>query len=75
MMWYEKYPCSGCCNEGCSIIVIEGINPLSCKKPDGDGNHWIPAIMIDENHQGKGYGKAAMKKLIEPWGLIRQAKR
>ncbi|GFZ75776.1 N-acetyltransferase [Paenibacillus marchantiophytorum] len=36
-----------------------------CKQPDGEGNHWIPAIMIDENNQGKGYGKTAMKKLIE----------
>ncbi|AFH62753.1 GNAT family N-acetyltransferase [Paenibacillus caseinilyticus] len=36
-----------------------------CNKPDGDGNHWIPAVMIDQNHQGKGYGRTAMKKLIE----------
>lgn len=36
-----------------------------CKKPDSDGNHWIPAIMIDEYHQGNGYGKTAMKLLIE----------
>lgn len=41
-----------------------------CKKPDEDGNHWIPALMIDENHQGKGYGKTAMKKLIELMELM-----
>ncbi|GIP44439.1 diamine N-acetyltransferase [Paenibacillus sp. J45TS6] len=35
-----------------------------CKSPDEDGNHWIPALMIDQNHQGNGYAKAAMKKLI-----------
>ncbi|MEO3946709.1 GNAT family N-acetyltransferase [Gorillibacterium sp. CAU 1737] len=35
-----------------------------CPKPDQDHNHWIPAIMIDEAHQGKGYGKAAMEQLI-----------
>ncbi|WP_461611044.1 GNAT family N-acetyltransferase [Cytobacillus kochii] len=26
---------------------------------------WIDRIMIDENYQGKGYGKTAMKKLID----------
>ncbi|TCZ80957.1 GNAT family N-acetyltransferase [Paenibacillus albiflavus] len=36
-----------------------------CMKPDTDDNHWIPAIMIDEKHQGKGYGKTAMELLIE----------
>ena len=36
-----------------------------CKTPDDDGNHWIPALMIDENHQGKGFGKKAMEKLID----------
>ncbi|MCM3783724.1 GNAT family N-acetyltransferase [Neobacillus mesonae] len=35
-----------------------------CNRPDEHGNYWIPALMIDEKHQGKGYGKAAMKKLI-----------
>ncbi|WP_338042426.1 GNAT family N-acetyltransferase [Paenibacillus alba] len=39
-----------------------------CKNPDEDGNHWIPALMIDENHQGNGYGKTAMKMLIELMG-------
>jgi len=36
-----------------------------CTNPDKDDNYWIPAIMIDEKHQGKGYGKAAMKALIQ----------
>lgn len=36
-----------------------------CKTPDEDGNYWIPALMIDENHQGKGFGKKAMGKLID----------
>ncbi|OZB98848.1 GNAT family N-acetyltransferase [Paenibacillus sp. XY044] len=36
-----------------------------CNKPDEEGNFWIPAIMIDQNFQGKGFGKAAMHKLIE----------
>jgi diamine N-acetyltransferase len=41
-----------------------------CKKPDEDGNHWIPALMIDKNYQGKGYGKTAMKKLIDLMELM-----
>ncbi|MNN80427.1 Spermine/spermidine acetyltransferase [compost metagenome] len=36
-----------------------------CSKPDNEDNYWIPALMIDEMHQGKGYGKAALKMLIE----------
>ena len=36
-----------------------------CTKPDKDGNYWIPALMIDEKHQGKGYGKSSLEKLIE----------
>ncbi|WP_339159789.1 GNAT family N-acetyltransferase [Paenibacillus sp. FSL W8-0186] len=37
-----------------------------CLNPDmddnyWDDNYWIPAIMIDDKHQGKGYGKAAME--------------
>ena len=30
-----------------------------------DGNIWIARLMIDEKYQGKGYGKAAVAKLIE----------
>ncbi|AIQ52665.1 spermidine acetyltransferase [Paenibacillus sp. FSL R7-0331] len=36
-----------------------------CMKPDQDGNCWIPAVMIDEQHQGNGLGKAAMNALIQ----------
>lgn len=31
--------------------------------PD-DGKYWIYRLMIDVDHQGKGYGKAAVKELI-----------
>ncbi|MFC4775453.1 GNAT family N-acetyltransferase [Paenibacillus sp. GCM10023252] len=41
-----------------------------CAKPDKDENYWIPAILIDEKYQGKGYGKAAMVKLIELMSTI-----
>ncbi|WP_082708174.1 GNAT family N-acetyltransferase [Paenibacillus sp. DMB5] len=36
-----------------------------CRTPDADGNHWIPALMIDEKHQGNGFAKKAMRALIE----------
>ncbi|WP_127532872.1 GNAT family N-acetyltransferase [Paenibacillus kobensis] len=36
-----------------------------CTKPDQDDNYWIPAVMIDDKHQGKGYGRAALKVLIQ----------
>ncbi|NMO94300.1 GNAT family N-acetyltransferase [Paenibacillus lemnae] len=36
-----------------------------CNRPDEDGNYWIPALMIDEQYQGRGFGKSAMDKLIE----------
>jgi diamine N-acetyltransferase len=29
-----------------------------------DGEYWISALMIDEHHQGKGYGKAALRSII-----------
>lgn len=32
---------------------------------EGDGTIWIIRLMIDEKFQGKGYGKAAMLKIIE----------
>lgn len=30
-----------------------------------DKNYWIYRLMIDERHQGKGYGSAAVKLVIE----------
>lgn len=32
--------------------------------PD-DGKYWIYRLMIDVTHQGKGYGKAALKELVK----------
>ncbi len=32
--------------------------------PD-DGKYWIYRLMIDVDHQGKGYGKAALKELVK----------
>lgn len=32
--------------------------------PD-DGKYWIYRLMIDVEHQGKGYGKAALKELVK----------
>ncbi|OMG00175.1 spermidine acetyltransferase [Paenibacillus sp. FSL R7-0333] len=36
-----------------------------CTTPDEEGNCWIPALMIDEHHQGQGYARQAMVKLIQ----------
>lgn len=36
-----------------------------CIHPDKDENYWIPALMIDEHHQGNGYARAAMETLIQ----------
>ncbi|MFU1792532.1 GNAT family N-acetyltransferase [Paenibacillus azoreducens] len=41
-----------------------------CTKPDENGNFWIPALMIDEKHQGKGFGKAGLKKMIEEMRMM-----
>jgi len=46
-----------------------------CVKPDKDDNYWIPAVMIDEKHQGKGYGKEAMRQLIEHMCVTLNCKR
>lgn len=35
--------------------------------PENDDydRHWVPRFMIGEEYQGKGYGRTAMKKIIE----------
>ncbi len=30
-----------------------------------DNTYWIRHFMIDKNHQGKGYGEAALRKIVE----------
>ena len=32
---------------------------------EDDNEYWIYRMMVDKNHQGKGYGKAAMALLLE----------
>lgn len=32
---------------------------------EDDGEYWIYRLMIDKNHQSKGYGKEAFSKLLE----------
>lgn len=39
-------------------FIMYGIDP-------DDGNYWISRLMIDREHQHRGYGKAAMKQVIE----------
>lgn len=38
-------------------FVMYGVDP-------DDGEHWISRLMIDEKHQGNGYGKAAMIEVL-----------
>lgn len=48
----------GICHQGEMVgMVMYGIDP-------DDGNYWVYRFMIDEKHQGKGYGKQAMALLI-----------
>jgi diamine N-acetyltransferase len=42
-----------------------------CTKPDENDNYWIPALMIDEKHQGKGIGRAGLKKMIEEMRMMK----
>lgn len=32
--------------------------------PDAPGDYWIIRLMIDQDHQGRGYGRAAMQQAI-----------
>ena len=36
-----------------------------------DGEYWLYRLMIDQHHQGKGYGRQAMQRLLQ---IIRQDK-
>ncbi len=33
--------------------------------PDDPTHWWIPLILVDRHHQGKGYGRAAMQQIIQ----------
>ncbi|MEK4852344.1 GNAT family N-acetyltransferase [Paenibacillus sp. FSL H7-0756] len=73
--------CSSCCFSTCSPETIRnreikilysicllrrvGVFCVLAIVVDEEGNCWIPALMIDEHHQGQGYGRQAMVKLIE----------
>ncbi|MBY0119730.1 GNAT family N-acetyltransferase [Paenibacillus xylanexedens] len=34
-------------------------------KPDHEDNYWLFALMIDTKYQGRGYGREALRKLID----------
>ncbi len=38
-------------------FIMYGLDP-------DDGQYWIYRLMIDQNHQGRGYGKAAVVEVI-----------
>ncbi|MGO4729697.1 GNAT family N-acetyltransferase [Paenibacillus sp. 2KB_22] len=35
------------------------------EKADHEDNYWLLALMIDSKYQGRGYGREALKKLID----------
>jgi len=39
-------------------FIMFGVDP-------DDGEYWISRLMIDEDHQGKGYGKAATLEVLK----------
>ncbi|APO45348.1 spermidine acetyltransferase [Paenibacillus xylanexedens] len=34
-------------------------------KPDHEDNYWLLALMVDTKYQGRGYGREALRKLID----------
>ncbi|WP_339241828.1 GNAT family N-acetyltransferase [Paenibacillus sp. FSL R5-0517] len=34
-------------------------------RPDHEDNYWLLALMIDTKYQGRGYGREALRKLID----------
>jgi len=38
---------------------------LAFGRDPADGEHWLYRFMIDRNHQGRGFGRAALTALIE----------
>ncbi|WJM10576.1 GNAT family N-acetyltransferase [Paenibacillus sp. PK1-4R] len=34
-------------------------------KPDHEDNYWLLALMVDIKYQGRGYGREALRKLID----------
>ncbi|HEV2171324.1 MAG TPA: GNAT family N-acetyltransferase, partial [Candidatus Binatus sp.] len=43
---------------------VVGYATTACD-PDSADNYWIDDIMIDADHQGKGYGRAAMVEVLK----------
>lgn len=33
--------------------------------PDSTDNYWIGGFFIDKNHQGSGYGKLSLRKILD----------
>jgi len=46
------------CKDEMVGFAMYGIDP-------DDGKYWLFRLMIDERHQGQGYGKAALAKIID----------
>jgi len=58
------------------IVFVPEQEKTFCFSED---TYFIDAMMIDEKHQGKGYGKSALSEIIafirtEPWGKVASIK-
>ena len=46
------------------------VGMVVCSYTPEHGRAWIHRVMIDENHQNKGYSRGAMQKILERMGRI-----
>lgn len=64
-------------NDGIMVgFVMAVYQPIDVDNPEDDEDiYYLPRLMIDKKYQGKGYGKEAMKKIIDimktcPYGKV-----
>ena len=50
-------------------IMADGemVGFLAYGKDADDGDYWLYRFMVDQRHQGKGYGRAGLLAVIEEW--------
>ena len=56
--FHPAFVCLGIFDEALMVgFMLHGV--------DDDGQRWIIRLMVDEKHQGHGYGRAAMKLILD----------
>jgi diamine N-acetyltransferase len=59
VQFHPTYTAYAICDDGMTVgFVTYG------HLPEDQSKWWIPLLIIDRHHQGKGYGRAAMQTLI-----------